>query len=298
MKSIRVIAIAFSLVAYANAQESEPSLPEGARLLSEGHSFPEGPLIDRKGRLYFSDPRGNEILQVNGDTVKVVAKDTQGANGIAIDKAGEIFVCQGPGAAVAKLEADGTLTPFITELKGKPLNSPNDLVFDKHGTLYFSNPGRGKGISNIVRVDSSGNASVACSGPQYPNGVGISPDEKWLYVCDTMGGSALWRYPLSPEGVTGEGEVLVKYGRGGPDGIAIAASGNIYVAMNLGSKLVVTSPKGDILKEYVFPRGSAISNVCFGGTDWKTLYVTFSGKGTVYSFPADEAGHVLYGNRN
>ena len=143
----------------------------------------------------------------------------------------------------------------------------------------------------------NGETGVVGDDAQYPNGLGISPDGKSLYVCDTMGGSAIWRYPLKGNGEAGDGELFVKFGRGGPDGMAIAASGNLYVALNLAAKVVVVNPEGETIKEYQFPRGSGVTNVCFGGEDWKTLYITCGNSGKVYKMPVDEPGLIPFSHR-
>jgi gluconolactonase len=274
----------------------DDALPEGAKLIAEGFSFPEGPAIDAKGVLWFTDPRGNTIHTWDGKELKQIADDTQGGNGLAFDKEGTLYVCQGGGAAVGKLEANRTIATVVAQADQLPLASPNDLVFDHRGNLFFTNPGR-RGVPSIVRAGTDGASTIVASDPQYPNGIGISPDGKWLYVCDTMGGSALWRYPLSEDGEVGEGAEFINFGRGAPDGMAVAASGNLYVAMNLAAKITVVNPEGNVIKEYQFPTGSGTTNVCFGGPDWKTLYITCGSSGKVYEMPVDEAGLVPYSHR-
>lgn len=295
---MRQLSIALTLLTFALpiAAQDENTLPPGAKLIASGFSFPEGPAIDLQGVLWFSDPRGNTIAKMNGDMAEIVVKDTQGANGMVFDKQGNLFVCQGGASAVGKVGADGTIEVYANSAGTLPLARPNDLTFDDKGNLFFTNPGQ-QGVPCIVRVRPDKSTDVVASDPQYPNGIDISADGKTLYVCDTMGGSALWQYPLSGDGEVGEGKLLIKFGKGAPDGMAVAASGNLYVALNLAAQVVVVNPEGKVIKEYQFPRGSGVTNVCFGGPDWKTLYVTCGNNGNVYSMPVDEPGLVPYSHR-
>ncbi len=290
MRAVLLFAAAFT-AAFA-ADEGPAGPPEGAILIGEGYQFAEGPAIAPDGSLYFTDTRAGKVYRWDGKGApKAIAENTAGGNGLAFDIDGNLYTCQGAGRTVSKVNPDGSLTKFCDAADGAPLNQPNDLVFDSHGNLFFTNPGS-HSKPCVVRVKPDGTANIVASDQQYPNGIRISPDSKWLYVCDTAGGSKLWRYPLA-DGNLGKGEVFVDFGRGGPDGMTVAASGNVYVALNLGAKVAVVSPEGKVLKEYPFPRGAGVSNVCFGGPDLRTLYITLGNHGKVYSLPADEPGFKM-----
>jgi len=285
------------LTVTAVAAQDEAVAPEGAKLIAEGYEFPEGPVVDSEGTLYFSDVRGNKILRWNGSTTETFLEDTKGANGLAFDKKGNLFACRGEGKDVVKISPGGEMNVVADSADGKELNSPNDLVFGLDGTIYFTNPGRGGLPSGVIRVNPDGKAQMIGSEPAYPNGIGMSPDGNWLYVNDTMNRSTIWRYELKDDGTVGAAEEFAQFGRGGPDGLAIAASGNLYIAMNLGAKVTVLSPGGETLEEFQFGRGSGVTNVCFGGPDWKTLYITLGNAGTVYSLEVDEPGLKPYSHR-
>lgn len=275
-------------------------LPAGAVLIAEGYSFPEGPAIDKQGALFFSDARGNTISKWTGKTAEVVLKDTLAGNGTAFDKEGNLYICQGGGQAILKMTPDGKAAPWVTTADSdKTLNRPNDAVFDFEGNLFFTNPARGVGETpvGVVRVRPDGTAETVATDQQYPNGTDISPDGKTLYVGDFSGGSTVWKYAIAPGGELGKGEVFIQFGTGGPDGIAVAASGNVYVVLNMASKIVVVAPDGKVVKEILFPKGSGVTNLCFGGADFKTMYITVGMKGTVYTMPADELGMKLFSHR-
>lgn len=291
MRAILILATIFAASAFA-ADEGPAGPPDGAVLVGEGYKFAEGPAIAPDGSLYFTDVVAGKIFRWDGKGApKAVAENTAGGNGLAFDKDSHLYTCQGPGRTVSKVNSDGSLTVYCDKVDGGPLNAPNDLVFDAQGNLFFTNPGR-ETKPTVVRVKPDGTANVVASDQQYPNGIGTSPDGKWLYVCDTAGGSKLWRYPLA-DGDLGKGEVFVDFGRGGPDGMTVAASGNVYVALNLGAKIAVVSPAGKVLKEYPFPRGAGVSNACFGGADMKTLFITLGNHGKVYSLAVDEPGFKM-----
>jgi gluconolactonase len=291
------------LVAAAPAQAQE-ELPPGARILVEGYNFPEGPAIDREGNLFFSDVWGHTIYKWDGTTAAPFATETTGGNGLAFDADGNLYACAGSGHALLKFTPDGQRSTVLSEIGGLPLNQPNDLVIDAKGNLYFTNPAGFTGSREghtpvsvgLLRPD--GSASVVSAGQiAYPNGIALSPDGKTLYVNDFLGGSVVFEYPVKADATLGTGSALVRFGSGGPDGLAVAASGNLYVALNLGAKIAKVSPEGEKMGEIVFPKGSGVTNLCFGGPDMKTLYVTMARNGRVVALEMDEPGLPLHGNR-
>lgn len=290
--------LAFAVPA-VRAQDDAEGLPKGAKLIADNLKFAEGPLIDRKGVLYFSAVNESKIYKWDGSKQSVFYDGPDGPNGLAMSKDGTIYAAAGKGKAILKITSDGKATKWLTQIDGKPLNSPNDLVIDAKGNIFFTNPagmtppGDKSGVTtSVVRVRPDGTAKVVSTDLSYPNGIGLSPDGKTLYVDDLLSGSLLYKFPLTGDGEVGKGEVLVKFGAGMPDGLKVAASGNVYVALNLGAKIVKVAPDGKILGEIKFPKGSGVSNLCFGGDDMKTLYVTL-GRGKVYMMPIDEPGLKL-----
>ncbi len=285
----------------ASAQRPKrPSLPDGAVLLGEGYKYPEGPMVAPDGTLYFSESRGTKVHRRASDEFDLFYDGPEGCNGLAWGPDGNVYACGGAGAVILKITPSGEASVFVDKVDGAPLNAPNDLAFDSHGNLFFTNPlglgadGETSAVASLVRVRPDGSAAVVATDAQYPNGVGVSPDGRWLYVNDLLGKSRVLRYPLDENGDLGEMETMIEFGRGMPDGLAVAASGNIYVCLNLSAKIVKLSPSGEVLGEIEFPRGSGVTNACFGGADMKTLYVTLGNKGTVYGVPIDEPGMKLY----
>jgi gluconolactonase len=281
----------------AHAVFAQADLPPGAELIAEGLEFPEGPLVDGEGNLYFSDVRDAKILQYDGESVSTFAENTGGANGLALHTDGTIYACQGAGRAIAKFAPDRSMTTVLDSVGGKPLNATNDIVIDFNGNIFFTNPARGDATSSVVRIRPNGSAAVVATDQKYPNGIATSPDGKTLYVNDLMNGSRIWKYALSEDGEISDGEILVEFGSGFTDGMAVAASGNIYCALHAANKIMVVSPAGEILREINFPKQSGVTNMCFGGPDFKTLYVTLGAAGKVYAIPNDEPGMKMFSHR-
>lgn len=291
--TVMILSLALALSSVSLAQDEAPA---DATLIAEGYKFPEGPLIDKSGNLFFTDVQGALILKYDGDSISTFAEKTKGANGLVMDKDGTIYGCQGGGQAIGKFDPDGTMSTHLAEVGGAKLNSTNDIVFDLNGNLFFSNPKRGSGESSVVRIRPDGSAAVVATDQTYPNGVAISPDGKTLYVNDLMSGGIIWQYPLDESGEVGEGEKLITVG-GFPDGMDVAKSGNIYCALHAEGKIVVVSPAGEILRDIAFGKTSGVTNMCFGGSDFKTLYVTLGRAGKVYAVPNEEPGMKPYSHR-
>lgn len=287
------------LCSFAAASE----FPSGTEIISEGYKFPEGPAVDRNGVLFFSDANDNKIYKWDGKAATLFVEDSGKTNGLAFHKDGTLYGCATSLHAIVKFDASGRRSVVLDQLDGAPLNAPNDLAFDSHGNLFFTNPagfGGKPGIANVVRLRPDGTAKIVAADTAYPNGIDISPDGKFLFVTDTMGGNILWRYPLEGNGEVGAGEKFKEFGTGVLDGIALAASGNIFVAVNAMAKIVVLSPTGAELSTIQFPPGSQISNLCFAGDDMKTMFITMGGvgaKGRVARMPAPEAGLPLWGQK-
>lgn len=291
-------------LATAGAIPAQDDFPAGARVIAEGLKFPEGPAIGPDGHLYFSDVWGHRLYRWDGSAASVFAEETTGANGLAFDAQGRLFACAGGAGALLQFSSSGEKSTVLAQLDGLPLNQPNDLVIHPSGNLYFTNPGGFSGAKaghspvSVVLVRPDASASIVSSGTlAYPNGIGLSPDGKTLYVNDFLGGSTVFKFPVHDDGTLGEASEFVKFGAGGPDGMAVAASGNVYVALNLKAKIVTVSPSGEQLAEIQFPKGSGITNLCFGGPDMKTLFVTVAGKGKVLALDAGEPGLKLVGQK-
>ena len=277
-------------------------IPAGAtiELLADGFKWSEGPVWDRKAsRVLFSDVPNNTVhawsdagglsvfLKPSGYTGSEPFTGREpGSNGLTFDAKGNLVLCQHGDRRVARREGDHFVT-VADRFDGKRFNSPNDLVYAKDGSLYFTDPpyGRPKTFDDpdreiswqgVYRVAPDGKVSVLVKDLKAPNGIGLSPDGKTLYVAQSDGEKPyVMAYPVQADGSVGAGRIffdatpLKKDGPGGPDGLKVDKDGNVF-ATGPGGVLVLT-PKGEHLG--TIHTGVPTANCAFGG-DGSTLYLT------------------------
>jgi len=283
------------------AQEPIPGIgPDGKIVkLHTGFKFTEGPAADRDGNVYFSDIP-NEIIHkidVKGQLSVFIEKSNR-ANGLMVSGKGDLFACEGAGQVVAYNLKTKERRVIADKYEGKPFNQPNDLVIDKQGGVYFTDPLFGSPKTKpqdklgVYYVSPDGKVARLIDNLPLPNGVKLSPDEKTLYVVPT-GQPEMMAYPVESPGKIGAGKVLCtlklpegKKDTGGGDGLTIDVKGNLYITSTLG--LQVYTPEGKLLG--IIALSEQPANVTFGGADDKTLYVT--ARNSVYTVPMLVAGHV------
>jgi gluconolactonase len=281
----------------------------------------EGPSWDPAGYLYFVGRNHVSRMDTHGK-VDIFRADAPGANGSLVDPQGRVLVCEAGSRRVTRSEKDGSLTILADNYEGKKLNSPNDLALDSKGRIYFTDPryGRmdnleikddeGRFVEGVYRVDAPGRiARIITHEVERPNGILVSPDDKYLYVADNYnnregGARKLYRFDLKPDGtIVAQSRKLVfdwKTGRG-PDGFKLDRKGRFYVAAgrNRASRwetadefkggVYIISPAGQLLEFVPFEKDET-TNCAFGGPDLKTLYVTAAGQ--LWSVPVSTAGRI------
>jgi gluconolactonase len=273
-------------------------------VLAEGYDWSEGPIwVADGGYLLFSDVPQNVVhrwkagegarpyLRPSGYTGSEPRGGEMGSNGLTIDKAGRLVLCQHGDRRVARMDAplsdpQPKFTTLADRYQGKRFNSPNDLVFHSSGDVYFTDPPYGlvKQVDDpareipyqgVYRVR-SGVVTLLTREMTRPNGLAFSPDEKLLYVAQSDPAAAIWRvFDVKPDGTLGASRVLfdatalTKTGPGLPDGLKVDTGGNLF-ATGPGGVLVI-SPQGKHLGTIV--TGQATSNCAFGD-DGRSLYMT------------------------
>ena len=288
-------------------------------------AFTEGPAVDADGNVFFSDIVNNRIMKRAADGfLSVWRADSGRANGNMFDAEGRLVTCEGAefGAGgrrrITRTDMRTGAVEILTErYEGKRYNSPNDLVIDKQSRIYFTDP-RYKDdrsdleldVEAVYRLDPDGHVTRVLSQPaiQKPNGITISPDNRTLYLVDsspTPGGNRkIWAFDLSPRGVPSGQRLVYDFapGRGG-DGMRTDIQGNLWIAAGIRrprhanetgefpTGIYVVTPDGKMLGRIPVPE-DVITNLAFGGTDLKTLYIV-AGK-SLFSIRVNVAGHVVY----
>jgi gluconolactonase len=265
--------------------------------------FTEGPAFDLKGNLYFTDIPDNKIYKVDTKgKLSVFVEPSNHCNGLMLDGAGKLLACEMDGRLVSIDLKDKQVTPLADEYQGKRFNAPNDLVVDRTGGIYFTDPHfrapeplpQGK-VAVYYRAP-DGKVTRLIDDLKAPNGVILSPDEKTLYVIPSMQ-KEMWAYPVTAPGKIGKGRVFctLKQAPGykepgsGGDGLTIDTNGNLYITTGLG--LQVYSPEGKLLGIIEVPEKPA--NVTFGGKDNSSLFIT--ARTSLYRIDTKAKGHRFPG---
>ncbi len=239
------------------------------KTLFTGGLFTEGTAwIATANVLLFSDLRQSVTYRLTPpDVIDEYLKPNKGVNGAGWDSRGFIVFCEREPAGIARGRYGGTMTTIATEYNGKKFTSPNDNVVRSDGTIYFTDL---QGLA-AYRIDT--NNKVHLIGNDYrPNGLALSPDEKYLYVtARTLDRkeSHIWRYDVAKDGATGNVKKIISM-TAASDGIAMDDAGNIYATTTAG--IEVFNANGDRWGTIKTP--SSPTNVAFGGEDRKTLFAT------------------------
>jgi len=294
--------------------------------LAEGLRFPEGPVALRDGSIALVEIEAQIISRIAPDgTRSVIARTGGGPNGLAAGPDGTLILCNNGGfiwheepdilrpigAAQdythGRIEvvdmASGAVRTLYDRCGDVMLKGPNDLQLDGKGGFWFSDLGkvrardRDHGGVYWAALDGSRIIEAAFPVPGGANGIGISPDGEKLYVAETETGR-LWAFDImgpgqlrkspwpSPHG----GNLLCQFpGFRRLDSIAITEAGNIVVATLISGEITTVSPAGEILDVVKMPERMP-TNICFGGPEMKTAYITLSNTGKLVSMPWPEAG--------
>ena len=248
---------------------------EGAKLVEVGDtfSFTEGPAVDAKGNVYFSDIPNNRIHKwsVEGK-LSLFHAESGGANGLFVDRNGHLLACQGGKGRLASIDMKGKITVLAGQYGGKAFNKPNDLWPDPAGGVYFTDPVYGRrqpkpqGGEHVYYLRPDRKTVIRVIDDMVrPNGIVGTPDGKTLYVTD-HGGKKTFRYTVKSDGtLTGK----TFFAAIGSDGMTIDNEGNVYLTE---AAVLVYNPAGKKIAEIKTPKRP--SNVCFGGPDARTLFIT------------------------
>jgi len=261
--------------------------------LASGYGLIEGPVWDdARGPLFADVVYGGVHALAPGGEVTTVFPHRRGIGGMAPHAAGGLVV--GGRNIGFKAFAGGTTQTLLEPDKDRGLIGFNDLSTDAEGRVYVGSLAfRPVGHEEEPRpahlhlIDLDGSARVLADGILLTNGIGVSPDGKWLYHADSRT-QALWRYPKHGDGSLGERERFVEIAPPGiPDGIAVAEDGSVWIAVAYGKAVMRVSAAGELLERIEMPL-PMVTSVCFGGADRRQLYVVSGSRGT----SSERAGSV------
>ena len=301
------------------------------KIKAKGLKFPEGPICMNDGSIILVEIARGTLSKINtlGET-EVIANLGGGPNGAAIGPDGYCYVCNNGGFEWEVSQNDKFMRPILESKSysgGKiqkvnivtgefstlydncnntPLNGPNDIVFDKSGNFWFTDLGkvrkRNMDRGAIYWAKADGSMIKEVIQPfMTPNGIGLSPDERSLYVAETEGGK-LYSFKI-----IGDGEVekipfpdsinggLLLNNEGGIkrfDSLAVENNGNICVGTLFNGGVSVISPLGELV-EFVKFDDPYITNICFGSKDLRTAYITASYEGLLLEVPWSREGLAL-----
>jgi sugar lactone lactonase YvrE/enterochelin esterase-like enzyme len=255
-----------------SSQLKEILIPgEGWQVVSSGHRFTEGPAVNTKGEVFFTDIPNNRIHKAGLDgKVTVFAENTGGANGLMFGSDGKLYACANGRKAIVAYDDDGHAETIVEDVES------NDLVaLPKTG--YFTDPGN----KRVWFVNENREKTVVDTGIARPNGIITSPDQSLLYVADTAG-QFVFSFQIQPDGSLKHKQRYFHLHladgstQSGADGMTVDRDGRLYVATELG--LQVCDQAGRVNVIIPKPQRAWLSNVVFGGANLDELYVTCGDK--------------------
>lgn len=288
-----------------DANEEEPfdlpvGIPKPLTKIQGDFQFTEGPTADADGNLYFTDIPANRIYKMDAEgKIDVFFEPSGHCNGLML-RGRDLLACEMDGQVKAINLRTRKATPLATEYAGRRFNAPNDLVIDRAGGIYFTDP-RFRAptpwpqkVEAVYYLAANGKVTRLIEDLDAPNGVIMSTNEKNLYVVPSVDKKVMVYRILAP-GKLSKGKVLCelqqknpKDNRGG-DGLTLDVKGNLYITTGIGIQVV--SPSGKHLMTINVPEQPA--NCTFGGKGRKTLYIT--ARTGLYSTEMEVAGHVFPG---
>ncbi len=292
-----LLAAALAFPALATAADPAPDAlasivaPDAeATQLGTGMKFVEGPVwIPSEKKLVFSDIPSEAHMQWTAADGVTKLRDVEATNGNLLDLDGNLLSCQHGGRNVVRWQADGTPKVLGDSWDGKKFHSPNDLAVRSDGSIWFTDPSYGLKDrkaeivgKNVYRLDpASGKVTMVYAGFDMPNGIAFSPDESRVYISDTGKVGKVRAFDIRDDNSLSDPvfELDVRC-----DGLCVDIEGNIYTTAAGG--LHVFDKSGRKLGVIKTPEHPA--NVCFGGDDFKTLFIT--ARTSLYSIPAKIPG--------
>lgn len=252
----------------------------------------EGPACDKAGNIYAVNfARQGTVGRVSpqrvGEVFVALPKESVG-NGIRFDSAGHFYVADYTGHNI--LYVDTKTRKVTVHAHNENMNQPNDLAITADGVLFASDPNWSKGTGQLWRIDPDGTTTKVADEMGTTNGIEVSPNGKTLYVNESQQRN-IWAFDITKTGELNNKRLFKQFPDHGFDGMRCDMDGNLYVTRYGKGTVVKLSPKADILKE-IPVLGSRPSNLCFGGPDGRTVYVTEVEFARLVRFRVDRPGRA------
>ena len=249
----------------------------------------EGPNCDREGNIYAVNFKEEgtigKVTPGGKGEVFVKLPNKSVGNGIVFDRKGNMYVADYVNHNVLKIDMK---TKQVGVFANEPkMNQPNDLAIAPDDTLFASDPNWGNSTGQVWRIGTDGKVTLVAKDMGTANGIEVSPDGKTLYVNESVQKN-VWAFTIDGDKLTSK-RLLKKFPDHGFDGMRCDVDGNLYITRYGKGTVAVLSPKGEILRE-IDVLGASPSNLCFGGPDGRTVYVTEVTKTRLVQFRVDKPG--------
>lgn len=275
-----------------HCRAAQEQLFEAKPLTKAGQFTPgiEGPACDRAGNIYAVNfSRQQTIGKVTPDGAGAVYLELPGqsvGNGICFDRQGSMYVADYAGHNV--LRVDPRTRAITVFAHGDQFNQPNDLAITRDGTLYASDPNWKDSTGQLWRIDRDGKVTRVAEKMGTTNGIEVSPDGRTLYVNESIQRN-VWAFTMAKDGALTDKRLLKQFESHGFDGMRCDVDGNLYITRHGKGTVAKLSPRGEVLRE-IDVLGSKPSNLCFGGPDGRTIYVTEVEHTRLVQFRVDRPG--------
>lgn len=295
MKKLRLL---FVLILVFTSCNNSIFINSEWQLVGSGFEFPEGPAWHSDGILYVSNCYGNWIAEISDDKIDTLVHKSdstfQNTNGLYFAN-DFIYACDFGLGKILKISLEGKVTELISHYEGIRFNRPNDLIILNNGNIYFTDPksyGKEQLDGRLFFFNSNQNKlQLAQDSLAFPNGIAISPLDQKLYVCESAKNQIV-RYEIDENGFAMNKQIFIELPGGDPDGIDFDKEGNLYVAHFGTGTVFVISPNAEIIEKIKTP-GLKPSNLEFGDSDLKTLYLTEDETNSVYKIHVRIPGYKL-----